>query len=165
MAVWNPPDLISRNLHFFKQTFEQVCTSHPHPLHCAKLREQEGAQSVFSAGLWASSLFCDICVHRAGHARFKHSKGQTLLPTCTLAPTHSFSRLGGGKSRALQIHLLIPLHWIKFPFFPQDFAQKSLYHSSLGHKLIWSGEQPMFWWERGSCCRRFNSIRTDSNMS
>lgn len=75
----------------------------------------------------------------------------------------------GGCSGASQFRFLIPLHWIKFSLFfffsPRDFAQKSLYHSSLGHKLIQSGGQPMFWWERGSCCRRFNSIRTDSNMS
>lgn len=85
-------DLSQNYPHFFKQTFEQVCT--------------------FSK-LWSFCFLCYLC-HAAMHFApvihffflvtwgFKHSKGQTQIPTYTLhtsyirtlAPTHSFSLQG-----------------------------------------------------------------------
>lgn len=93
MDVWNPPNLISIGISYtFSNKLLNKCA---HPPHCTKACAREGAQSVFSRRLWALSLFFDICAHSTGHVRSKHSKGQTILPTCTLASTRSFSRRGG----------------------------------------------------------------------
>lgn len=97
MAVWNPLDLISHRItHTFSNKLLNKCAH----FVCTKL--------------WSFCFLCYLC-HAAMHFSpvihffflvmwgFKHSKGQTQIPTYTLhtsyihtlAPTHSFSLQGG----------------------------------------------------------------------
>lgn len=138
MAVWNPPDLISHRItHTFSNKLLNKCAH----FVCTKL--------------WSFWFLCYLC-HAAMHFApvihfffflvmwgFKHSKGQTQIPTYTLhtfvhllphAPSHSKEkreRLADPSFNSTTLNYT--------PIFLREFAQKSLYHSSLGHKLIWSG--------------------------
>lgn len=88
-------DLSQNYPHFFKQTFEQVCTFCVHKA------------LVFLLFVLPVSCFYAFCSRDSFFSLvmqgFKHSKGQTQIPTCTLhtsyihtvAPTHSFPLQGG----------------------------------------------------------------------
>lgn len=161
-------DLSQNYPHFFKQTFEQVCTFCVHkplvfflfvlPVSCCYAFCSRDSFFYFFLVMW----------------RFKHSKGQTQIPTYTSYFIHSYTcshtllLTPRRKERASQIHLLIPLHWIILPFFAgvcTEIIIPLLIRTQINLKWITAnvlmGE--------GDCCRWLNrsrnSIRSDSNMS
>lgn len=116
MAVWNPPDLISlQNSYSFSNKLLNKCAHSPPPTarkrKCGKAHSPFLAQGSGLCLLFLTSVFTAQVMWGLNTAKVKPDSPHAHLLQHT--PSHAWE----GKSRASQIHLLIPLHWITLSFF------------------------------------------------